>query len=95
MLGTCGIARSSECAMRAELVQGKAHRAAAHQFLQNWLSNDNLVHFLCGKRFAAPRGTFLRQIVESALDSLQRVERREKLIPDPRNEAVLHLCRGT
>ena len=50
-----------------------------------------MVHFLCGKRFAPPQGPFLRQIFEWALDSLQRLKRREELIPDPRNESVLHL----
>ena len=36
------------------------------------------------------RSSLLRQIFEGAPDNLKCLERREEIIPDPRNETVLH-----
>jgi hypothetical protein len=48
-----------------------------------------LLHFLCSQRLAPSRGSLLRQILEWAPGSLQRLERREDLVSNSRHKAVL------
>ena len=84
------IAYSDEGAM----AQVPAIRPLDESVLADELRSDPaaLLHLLCGQRFSPSRSSLLGQILEGALDSLQRLKSREDLVPNSRDKAVLHLC---